>query len=159
MVGTTRKNRHHNKAKSTRKVCSPGKVLRKAYVRRYTTNVRERGYTVRRGSLRYRAYPKSGSTLIKSTCIKDRGLPGQGKNVFGPLRKGELKRYGYVYRKPTEERHVALRKAANQYGALSLFRKLNVVAKLSKRTAPDASKVFSADRDWVRAKLGPLKAN
>jgi Family of unknown function (DUF5771) len=158
MASPTRKNRSLRTARSTRKVCSPGKILRKAYVRRYTTNVREKGYTVRRGSLRYRAYPKSGSTLVKSACVKDRGLPGKGPSLFGELRKGELLKYGYQYRKSTDERHNALRKAADQYGALALFRKLDVVAKLSKRSAPAASKVFKADRDWVRAKFGPLKA-
>jgi hypothetical protein len=85
-------------------------------------------------------------------------LPGKGPNLFGELRKGELLKYGYQYRKSTNERHEALRKAAKQYGVLALFRKLDVVAKLSKRSAPAASKVFKADRDWVKAKFGPLKA-
>jgi len=35
---------------------------------------------------------------------------------------------------------------------------LNAVAKLTTRTAPDASKVFKADRNWIRDNYGPLKA-
>lgn len=143
---------------NTRKVCPTGKILRKAYVRRYTTGVRKQGYTVHRGNKTYRAYPKSKSTIVKAACIKDRGLKGKGPQEIGPLRKGELLKHGYSYRKPAEVRHAALRKAEKEYGALGLFRKLNAVAKLSKRPAPQASRVFAEDRDWVRKSMGPLKA-
>ena len=143
---------------NTRKVCPPGFLLRKAYVRRYTTGVREKGYTVHRADKTYKAYPKSGSTIVKSSCIVDRGKEGKGPLAIAPLRKGELLKYGYSYRKPAEERHEALRKAEKEFGELGLYRKLNAVAKLSTRTAPEASKVFKADRDWVKKTYGPLKA-
>jgi hypothetical protein len=42
-----------------------------------------------------------------------------------------------------------LEKAVKQYGALSVFRKLDAVAKLSVRVAPDASKIFAKDRNWI----------
>jgi hypothetical protein len=138
--------------------CPPGKVLRKAYVRRFRTNVRERGYTVKRGNQVYRAYPKSRSTIVEATCIKDRGLEGKGPAQIGPLRKGELLKYGYVYRKSDLDRHEALRKAIKSFGALGVYRKLDAVAKLSKRTAPKASVVFKKDRDWLKRHFGPLKA-
>lgn len=143
---------------NTRKVCPKGYILRKAYVRKYTTGVREQGYTVRRGSKQFRAYPSSGSTIVKASCIKDRGLAGKGPQAIGPLRKGELLKHGYVYRNPSDERHSALRKAVKEFGALGVYRKLNAVAKLSSRTEPQISKVFKADRNWVKQELGPLKA-
>lgn len=143
---------------NTRKACPAGKILRKAYVRRYTTGIRKQGYTVHRGNRTYRAYPKSKSTIVKAACIEDRGLKGKGPLQIAPLRRGELLKHGYTFRKSSEERHAALRKAEKEFGALGLFRKLNAVAKLSKRTAPDASRVFAADRDWVRKSMGPLKA-
>lgn len=143
---------------NTRKVCPPGFLLRKAYVRRYTTGVREKGYTVRRADKTYKAYPKSGSTIVKASCIVDRGKEGKGPLAIAPLRKGELLKYGYSYRKPAEERREALRKAEKEFGELGLFRKLDAVAKLATRTAPEASKVFKADRDWVKKTYGPLKA-
>jgi hypothetical protein len=115
--------------------------------------VREKGYTVHRANKTYRAYPKSGSTMIKTACIKDRGLPGKGPQLFGELKKGLLRKHGYVYRKPTEERHEALRRAAREYGRLNLFHKLDAVYKLSQRAAPEASRIFKADRDWVRLVL------
>jgi hypothetical protein len=141
-----------------RNACPPGKVLRKAYVRRFRTNIRERGYTVKRGNQVYRAYPKSRSTIVEAACIKDRGLAGKGPQQIAPLRKGELLKYGYVYRKSDLDRHEALRKAVKSFGALGVYRKLDAVAKLSKRTAPKASVIFKKDRDWVKRHFGPLKA-
>jgi len=138
--------------------CPPGHLLRKAYVRRYSTNIRDRGYTVRRGRQMFKAYPKSTSTIVKAACIKDRGLVGKGPQAIGPLRRGELMKHGYSYRKSDFDRHEALRKAAKEYGVLGVYRKLNAVAKLTKRTEPKISTVFRGDRDWVRRRLGPVKA-
>lgn len=147
-----------NTTVNVRKACPPGKILRKAYVRRFRTNIREKGYTVKRGNIVYRAYPKSSSTIVQAACVKDKGLPGKGPQSIAPLRKGELLKYGYSYRKSDLLRHEALRQAAKEFGALGVYRKLNAVAKLSVRAAPEASAVFKKDRDWVRKRLGPLKA-
>lgn len=147
-----------NKTVNVRKVCPPGKILRKAYVRRFRTNIRERGYTVKRGSQMYKAYPRASSTVVQASCIKDKGLPGKGPQEIAPLRKGELMKHGYSYRKSDFERHEALRRAAKEFTALGVYRKLNAVAKLSVRAAPRASSIFKKDRDWVKKRLGPLKA-
>lgn len=147
-----------NKTVNVRKACPPGKVLRKAYVRRFRTSIRERGYTVKRGSQVYKAYPKKSSTVVQAACIKDVGLPGKGAQQIAPLRKGELMKYGYSYKKTDLQRHEALRRAVKEFGVLGVYRKLNAVAKLSVRAAPRASAIFKKDRDWVRKRLGPLKA-
>ena len=149
MTSTTRNNR---------RACPPGKILRKAYVRRFRTNIREKGYTVKRGSQLYRAYPKSSSTVVQAACVKDRGLPGKGPQELTPLRKGEMKKHGYSYKKSDLERHEALRKAAKEYTPLGVYRKLDAIAKLSVRAAPKASAIFKKDRNWVKKRLGPLKA-
>ena len=96
--------------------------------------------------------------IVKSACVKDKGLPGKGPDLFGKLKKGELKKYGYVYRQTRDARHAALRRAVKEYGPLDLFRKLDAVAKLTRRTVPEASRVFKSDREWVRQVLGPLKS-
>jgi hypothetical protein len=96
--------------------------------------------------------------IVKTACVKDKGLPGKGPDLFGTLKKGQLKKYGYVYRESREARHAALRRAVKEYGALDLFRKLDAVAKLTRRTVPEASRVFKSDREWVRQVLGPLKS-
>lgn len=147
-----------NTTVNVRKACPPGKILRKAYVRRFRTNIRERGYTVKRGSQVYKAYPRASSTVVQATCIKDKGLPGKGPQQIAPLRKGELLKHGYSYKKSDLERHEALRRAAKEFTPLGVYRKLNAVAKLSVRAAPKASGIFKKDRDWVKKRLGPLKA-
>jgi hypothetical protein len=98
-------------------------------------------------------YPKAASTLVKAACVKNRGLPGKGPasgKGIGPLKEGELSRYGYKVRLPEEQRHKALRKAVEVYGALGVFRKLDAVAKLTLRTAPEAHRIFIADRKWIQ---------
>jgi len=102
----------------------------------------------------YRVYPKRSSVFVKPGCVLDRGLPGTippgSKQSIGPLRKGELKKYGYVYLKSEHERHEALNKAVKEFGALGVYHKLDAIAKLSMRTAPEASKVFTEDRKWLQ---------
>jgi hypothetical protein len=114
--------------------------------------VAQSGFTVRRKGKMYTVKPTTRSIHVPAGCIKDRGLPGKGPRSgasFGKLRKGDLIRYGYQYRLADKVRHGALKKAIKQYGRLSVFHKLDAIAKLSKRTAPDASAIFSRNRDWV----------
>jgi hypothetical protein len=146
----------------TRKNCPPGHIARRAYVRRYTTAVRKSGFTVhRKDGKTYRVRPSSKSTFVKSRCVKNTGLPGKGPRSgegIGPLRKGELGRFGYSYKNTETARRVALKKAAAKYGALGVYRKLNAVAKLTRRAIPKFSSILAADRNWVRNSMGPLKA-
>lgn len=141
----TRKNLGLNKA------CPRGYLLRKPYVRSYQTSTKRTGYQVRRGNKTYRAYPKTNKTLVKASCIKDLGGPGQSASKIGPLRKGDLSKYGYGAKKPEYERHEALNRAIREYGALTTYRKLDAVAKLAVRRAPGISKIFEKDRNWVRS--------
>jgi len=142
----------------TKKSCPPGEIARKAYVRRITAKVHKEGY-IRRSKLgkTVKVYPKAKTTFVKAACIKDVGKPGklpEGAPRIGPLRKGELKKFGYLYKLPDAERHAALKKAVNSMGPLNVFRKLDAVAKLSTRAAPAASAIFAKDRAWVRTTYG-----
>lgn len=142
--------------------CPSGYILRDAYVRRYTTAVRTKGYSVKKKSgTTYKVLPQATSYYVPAACIIDKGKKGEGVpggKGIAPLRKGELTKFGYTTRLPGDERHKAIEKAVSEYGALSIYRKLNAVAKLSLRVAPEASKVFKTDRDWVVKTYGPLKA-
>jgi hypothetical protein len=135
----------------TRKICPRGYILRKGYERAYRPTIVREGYNVHRAGKTVRVRPSSSKIHVESKCIKDRGLPGKGPKLITGLKEGELLKHGYTYRLPTEYRHVALRRAVDEYGPLSVFRKLNAVAKLSVRQSPDASRVFEKDRDWVRS--------
>ena len=134
------------------KDCPKGYIRRKGYTRRFKNTVKRLGYTVRRKDTVYTVRPKKEETYIASACIRDRGLAGKGPRDgegIGSLRKGELLKYGYSYRLADSARRSALRKAVEHYGALGVYRKLDAVAKLSVRTAPDASRIFGLDRDWI----------
>lgn len=133
--------------------CPPGYILRKGYTRTFRKSIAESGYTVRRKGKLFTVRPKKRAVTVKASCIKDRGLSGKGPaegEGFPPLRKGDLIKYGYQYRLSDTARERALKKAIEQYGALGVYRKLDAVAKLSQRTAVNASKIFSRDRNWIR---------
>jgi hypothetical protein len=156
----TRKTRKgSNSLASTRKLlglnksCPPGQILRAPYTRKFKSATKETGYNVSKKGKTYHVYPKASSTLVKAACIKNRGLPGKGPvsgKGIGPLKEGELARFGYKARSAEMERHKALRKAIDAYGALSVFRKLDAVAKLTLRTAPEVHKIFVTDRKWIQ---------
>jgi hypothetical protein len=141
----------------TRKACPTGQIRRKCYKREYGSTIKRNGYLVRRSGRTVRVYPKSLKIFVKSRCIEDRGLPGKGvapgsnSIVEVPLKKGELTKFGYHSSYPKTVRRDALKKAASAYGPLSLYHKLDAVAKLSSRQAPAAAAVFARDRNWVRA--------
>jgi hypothetical protein len=131
------------------KKCPPGMILRAPYKRQFRNTVRREGYLRKVSGRTVRVHPTKAGTLVEATCIKDRGLPGKQMG-FAPLRKGELIQFGYSFRLPDEARHKALQKAIKKFSPLGVFRKLDAVAKLSKRTVPEASRVFANDRDWVK---------
>jgi hypothetical protein len=133
--------------------CPKGYIRRKGYTRKFRNNVKRLGYTVRRKGKVFTVMPKKNATYVASACIRNRGLPGKGPiegEGIGELRKGALLKFGYSYRLPNTQRHAALKRAVEAYGGVSVYRKLDAVAKLSVRTAPDASEIFKHDRDWVR---------
>lgn len=133
--------------------CPKGYIMRRGYTRRFRPSVKATGFTVRRKGTVFTVHPKANTIRVPASCIKNRGLPGKGPlegEGIGKLRKGELIKYGYQYRLSDSLRHAALKKAIKRFGALSVFRKLDAVAKLSLRTAPDASEIFTKDRNWIR---------
>jgi hypothetical protein len=68
--------------------------------------------------------------------------------------KNKLGNFGYhdVLHRTVLSRHRALGKAIREYGALSVFRKLNAVWILNRNVRPKVAKIFKQDRDWVRMK-------
>jgi hypothetical protein len=101
--------------------------------------------------------------FVPASCIPDVGNPGKGipggARGIGPLRKGDLARFGYtaVTEMTQGRRHLALAAAVRAYGSLTVWRKLNAVYVYTRNTSPKSSAVFKADRDWINATYG-LKA-
>ena len=118
--------------------CPKGKILRASYTR----------------------YTRKGKRMhVSEQCIRDVGAPGKGLRNgpgIGPLRKGELTRFGYehVAKLSEKDRHVALTKAVEAYGSLTVWRKLNAVAVYTRRISPAPSQIFKADMNWIRVKFG-----
>lgn len=110
----------------------------------------------------YMRYTKKGKhVLVPEACIKDVGAPGKGlqrgeKPGIGPLRQGDLARYGYsrVAGMSQDARRTALRAAVSAYGSLTVWRKLNALHVYTRRTSPATSQAVKADMDWVRATYG-----
>ena len=103
--------------------------------RRRTIKVRVRGTPRRKGYVAIR---------------EDIGKPGVGPKLIPIMEKGSLTKYGYSSKKSEQARHVALNKAVEEYGALSVFRKLKAQETLRKRTQPKAREIFASDAEYVR---------
>lgn len=123
---------------------------------------RRRTASCKRGTIRRAGYTRrlarSRRTIyVPASCIPDVGAPGKGlasgEPGIGRLREGDLSKFGYdnVTTLSVGRRHLALARAVREYGALSLFRKLNAVYVYTRRSSPASSRIFKADRDWVRA--------
>jgi len=136
---------------STRKNkgCPPGYIMRKGYTRKFRQSLTKSGFTVRRKGKLFTVHPTAESVHVGEKCIRER-TPRRATGI-GKLRKGELIKYGYQYRLSDRLREKALKNAIKAYGALSVYRKLDAVAKLSVHSAPDASKIFAKDREWIKA--------
>ena len=132
-MNSSRKAARGSRRRKTRR-CPTGTILRNPYVRK--------------------------STFVPASCIKDVGNPGKGlasgEPGIGPLKHGDLSRFGYdhVVGMRLRDRRTALAQAQAAYGSLTLWRKLNAVSIYTRNTAPSSSKIFKADRDWVRATYG-----
>ena len=127
--------------------CPEGYKKRKGYTRKFRSSIKESGYTVRRKGKLYTVQPKVQQVTVPASCVKKRNSTMKS---MGKLRKGDLIKYGYQYRLSDLLREKALTKAIDAYGTLSVYHKLDAVAKLSEKHAPDASKIFSRDRNWVK---------
>lgn len=123
--------------------CPPGTILRSAYLQ-LSRKTRKRRF-------------------VRARCIRDVGNPGKGFQGMGPgigpLRKGDLSRFGYehVTSMSLLKRKVALAKAVKAYGSLTVWRKLNALYVYTKNTAPESSTRFNEDRNWVKDTYGISK--
>jgi len=118
-----------------KKNCNPGEILRKGYTRK--------AYTRKDGV-------KISETKVKPVCIKDKGKPGKGPNLFKILEKNTLRGFGYSSFKNVLERHESLKKAVKNIGKNTVIKKLNAVAILNKNTNPKIAGKFKADMQWVQ---------
>jgi hypothetical protein len=160
-VRNMRETRKTGKKTNEKIRCPRGYVIRAAYARRYTTAVRERGYTVKKASgTTYRVYPKNETLYVPAACIPGDSLPSEAQveaQAQAPAKKGEITKFGYSVKDDESERRAALKKAVASLGVIPTYKKLDIVAKLSAKIVPDASRIFAKDRDWIEKTFGPLR--
>lgn len=124
-------------------------VIRSGYTVRRSRKV----ITVRRGSKTYSYVRKAGVSRVKPVPIPDVGAAGLGPKVIGHLKRGMLTQYGYHPVEAMTNRHKALSKGISRgEKPLAVFRRLQAISTLSKRTAPRASRIYKKDAMWVRTK-------
>jgi hypothetical protein len=120
------------------KTCPQGQILREGYIA-----------TRKKKTIMGRLLNRGTTYRVKPTCIKNKGNPGKGPAVIGPLKQGDLKAVGYSYTDSADKRHAALAKAVGLYGRLSTLRKLNAVAVLNKTVFPTRANTYRTDRNWI----------
>lgn len=126
------------------------------------TTIIRRGYTFHRrprtirvpASANHRAYTRriSARTIrVKSSVIRNRGLPGKGPYTLPTLSPGKL--YGYTVSASTPNRYKSLTFAMKSNSPLAVFRRLQVLARYLKRTSPSAQRVILGNARWVRRRF------
>ena len=153
-----KKSREHKKAASLAKLrcniegckvptsCPKGEILREGYIRnRYVKNGKK--LSVKK-------------TLVAPGCIKNRGSPGKGPKLIVLNDKEHLlSDFGYYNVKDLTEkqRHSRLRKLLkhvtekhDEVKAYNyLIRALTARSTLTKKTSPESSGIFEADKEWA----------
>ena len=135
----------HTSRHLSKSVAQGGGTKKAPSSRRMTKSLCPSGQVLRFGSTRkLKKGSKKYNRSTRKLCA-----PGIGK-----LKEGQLAKFGYVnvVHKTTEVRRAALDKAVKEFGALSVFRKLNAVYVYGRRSAKESSKIFKEDRDWIKGK-------
>ena len=104
-----------------------------------------------------RVQPKAPKKSKSPSPVKPKAPKKSIQKSRSPVRihleKGRLRKYDYSIKNSEESRHLSLERASNEYGALSVFRKLNALATLNKNRNLELHTKFKNDRDWVKTHL------
>ena len=82
---------------------------------------------------------------------KNRGLPGRGPYILPKLTPGKL--YGYKVSASPSSRQRSLSFAMKRNSPLTVFRRLQVLARYLKRTSPTAVRTILSNASIVRRKF------
>jgi len=113
--------------------------------------------TIRRASYTRKAHRRSNGTSVKgahvpASCIKDLGKSGKGKRLF-TLKKGGLRKYGYILSETQDNRRSALINAMDDGMSIGyLWKRLNAIQILHRNTNPKTAKKIKSDMEWLRFK-------
>lgn len=134
----------------SREYLAERKQLHKLAREKYKTPKCKKGEIIKEG---YKRNSKSGKqTWVKPTCVPAKGKGVKQERLFY-IEPGRLSKYGYdeIEGKSDLSRHKALKKAM-QSGEkpLSVSRRLNALAIVTKNTNPKLSRTFKEDSEWIK---------
>ena len=115
------------------------------------------------GQIRRKAYTRKDGTFVKSTCVKDRGLPGKTplkrRSLPIPV-KGALGKYGYsnIAKTLARDRREALLKGVKDTDYATIIRRINLIANYNKNSNPQVFKRIKSDITWMQKQLAPTYA-
>jgi hypothetical protein len=100
-----------------------------------------------------KSFSRSPKKSMKRSPKKSMKRSPKKSKVRIPVMKGKLSKYGYHVHDLQTKRYKSLERATKEYGALSVFKKLNVLVTFNKNVHPELSKKFKKDREWVKKNL------
>lgn len=103
------------------------------------------------GKIRRAAYMTKSGKRVKSSCVKDTGLPGKtslAKRVLPPIVPGFL--HGWKKDMPEAKRHAIIAEVTRAEGCVSAIRRLNLLSIYTRNTSPETAAKAHADMNWVR---------
>jgi hypothetical protein len=115
---------------------------RKATVVTVKGTSKRKGYTYKTKAMTYRVKPRPAA---------DVGALGQKHSVIGKLKAGMLTKYHYHPVETMTKRHMALKKAirVGREDPHQVIKRLTAISTLTKRTLPNASRIYKRDAKWV----------
>lgn len=152
-IKSTRSPGYRNQKRSTwakKYLAAKAKSHHSAAVRTHSKRIKCKPGYKRRSA--YYVKRHNHKQVVSAGCIRNKKKKRTIRKKIGPLNKGTLRKFGYHTTESSSERQKALAAAVKKIGWLPVFRKLNAVAILTKRTSPTKSKIFQTDKAWVRKK-------
>lgn len=128
-------------------------IMRSAYVANRKAKVVRVAATEKRKGYTYKT--KGGPVRVKAVPIKDVGAAGKGPRVIGKLKAGMLTKYHYHPVETMTARHRALMKAVRvgREDPHQIIKRLVAISTLTKRTLPNASRIYKRDAKWIHQKF------
>ena len=105
-----------------------------------------------RGQILRKAYATKAGIRVAASCVPDQGAPGKtpkSKQVLPKPSEGGL--LGWKKAMPTAARRRLLREVARKDGCLTAVRRLDLLAKFTKKTSPSTRRAARSDAEWLRA--------
>lgn len=121
-------------------------VTKKRSIKKSVTKKHSMKKSVTKKRSMKKSVAKKRSTMKKSVSKKRSPF----RIDTSKLDKCSLSKYGYSSKVKLVERREALKKAVKAYGHEKVWKKLNLVGILNKNRSPATSRVFVADKNWLK---------